>query len=130
MMLDQNENSEQLALIKSMVLTNPIATSIYIISMTSLLFPCTAKRIRLYLFEWRKIQCSTIIQFTNSNLVIKTHIWESFQKSGKKVSEDYWKHITQYSDTPSHCNCYCFRYSVWNHFSVAQRHLDRSFNCW
>jgi peptide/nickel transport system permease protein len=36
MMLDQNENSEQLALIKrSMVLTNPLLPSIYIISMTS-----------------------------------------------------------------------------------------------
>jgi ABC-type dipeptide/oligopeptide/nickel transport system permease component len=36
MMLDQNENSEQLALIKrSMVLTNPLLPSIYTISMTS-----------------------------------------------------------------------------------------------
>jgi hypothetical protein len=35
MMLDQNENSEQLALIRSMVLTNPLLPSIYTISMTT-----------------------------------------------------------------------------------------------
>jgi ABC-type dipeptide/oligopeptide/nickel transport system permease component len=34
MMLDQNENSEQLALRRSMVLTNPLLPSIYTISMT------------------------------------------------------------------------------------------------
>jgi peptide/nickel transport system permease protein len=31
MMLDQNENSEQLALRRSMVLTNPLLPSIYIL---------------------------------------------------------------------------------------------------
>jgi peptide/nickel transport system permease protein len=87
MMLDQNENSEQLALIKSMVLTNPLLPSIYIISMTSLPFHCTVKRIRLHVFERRKIQCSTIIQFTNLNLVIKTPIWESFRKVERKYQK-------------------------------------------
>jgi peptide/nickel transport system permease protein len=48
MMLDQNENSEQLALIKrSMVLTNPLLPSIYIISMTSPISHTAKKRIRL-----------------------------------------------------------------------------------
>jgi peptide/nickel transport system permease protein len=67
MMLDQNENSEQLALRRSMVLTNPLLPSIYTISTTSPLSLHSKKRVRLHVFERGKIQCSTLIQFLISS---------------------------------------------------------------
>jgi hypothetical protein len=85
---------------------------------------CTVKRVRLHVFERRKIQCSTLIQFLNLNLVIKTPYLRKFQKSGKKVSEIIG---TQYCYTSLFCNCdcYCFRNTIWNYFSTAQGYLDR-----
>jgi peptide/nickel transport system permease protein len=76
---------EQLALIKMKYgFDKPIATQYlyYLNDLSPLHY--IAKRIRLHVFERRKIQCGTIIQFLNLNLVIKTPYLESFQKSGKK----------------------------------------------
>jgi peptide/nickel transport system permease protein len=67
MMLDQNENSEQLALIKKKYgFDKPIATQyLYYINDLSPLSLHSKKRVRLHVFERRKIQCSTLFSFSN-----------------------------------------------------------------
>jgi peptide/nickel transport system permease protein len=64
MMLDQNENSEQLALIKKKYgFDKPIATQyLYYINDLSPLSLHSKKR--LHVFERRKIQCSTLFSFS------------------------------------------------------------------
>jgi peptide/nickel transport system permease protein len=83
MMLDQNENSEQLALIKKKYgFDKPIATSIYTISMTYHRFHCTEKRVRLHVFSEGKYNAAPLFSFS---IVIKTpYLRESFRKVERK----------------------------------------------
>jgi peptide/nickel transport system permease protein len=107
-----------------MALTNPLLPSIYITSMTSPLSLHSKKRIRLHVFERRKIQCGTIIQFLQLKPRNQDSLsGESFQKSGKKVSEIIGNTLPSTTAILvffCHCDCYCFRYSVWNHFSCTR----------
>jgi peptide/nickel transport system permease protein len=89
MMLDQNENSEQLALIKKKYgFDKPIATQYlyYINDLSPLSLHSKNESDYTYLSEGKYNAAPySVSQF---NLVIKTpYLRESFQKSGKKVSE-------------------------------------------
>jgi peptide/nickel transport system permease protein len=84
MMLDQNENSEQLALIKKYGFDKPIATQyLYYINDLSPLSLHSKNEVRLHVFERGKIQCSTLFSF-NLNLVIKTPYLEKVSKVERK----------------------------------------------
>jgi peptide/nickel transport system permease protein len=64
MMLDQNENSEQLALIKKYGFDKPIATQyLYYINDLSPLH-CTAKRVRLHVFKQGKYNAAPLFSFS------------------------------------------------------------------
>jgi hypothetical protein len=128
MMLDQNENSEQLALIKKYGFDKPIATQyLYYIndlsplSLHSKTSPITRKQ--------GKYNAAPLFSFSNLNLVIKTpYLRESFQKSGK--SEIIGNTLPSTAILAfCNCDCYCFRNTIWNYFSTAQGYLDRPFNC-
>jgi hypothetical protein len=96
--------------------------------MTSHRFHCTVKRVRLHVFERRKIQCSTVIQFLQFNLVIKTPYLRKFPEKWESIGnnrEHYRTAILAFCN----CDCYCFRNTIWNYFSTAQGYLDRPFNC-
>jgi hypothetical protein len=90
-------------------------------------FTAQQKRVRLHVFERRKIQCSTFYSVSPSSL--RLLILE-------KVSEKWKESIGNNRDTLPycytsllHCDCYCFRNTIWNYFSTAQGYLDRPFNC-
>lgn len=90
MMLDQNENSEQLALIKKKYgFDKPIGTQYlyYINDLSPISLHSKNESDYTYLSEG-KYNAAPLFSFSNLNLVIKTpYLRESFQKSGKKVSE-------------------------------------------
>jgi peptide/nickel transport system permease protein len=69
-----------------MVLTNPLLPSIYIINDLSPHYIAKNESDYTYLSEG-KYNAAQLFSFSNLNLVIKTLSEESFQKSGKKVSE-------------------------------------------
>jgi peptide/nickel transport system permease protein len=82
MMLDQNENSEQLALIKrSMALTKPIYP-VFIIYLNDLTLSLQQNESDYtYLSEGK---CGTIIQFLQLKLVIKTYLRKVSRKAERK----------------------------------------------
>lgn len=90
MMLDQNENSEQLALVKKKYgFDKPVFTQyLYYLNDLSLVsFHSTSKPDYTYLSEG-KYNAVKLFAVGKTNVVIKTpYLRESFQKSGKKVTE-------------------------------------------
>lgn len=90
MMLDQNENSEQLALIKKKYgFDKPIATQYlyYLNDLSTISLHSTTQSDYTYLSDG-KYNAAQLFTFSNSIVVLKTpYLRESFQKSGKKVSE-------------------------------------------
>ncbi|MBA4155209.1 ABC transporter permease [Flavobacterium sp.] len=90
MMLDQNENSEQLALVKKKYgFDKPISTQYlyYLNDLSPLSFHSTKSDSYTFLSEG-KYNGINFITIGNTNIVLKTpYLRESFQKSGKKVSD-------------------------------------------
>jgi peptide/nickel transport system permease protein len=64
MMLDQNENSEQLALIKKKYGFDKPNPVFILYSMTSHRFHCTVKRVRLHVFEAGKYNAAPLFSFS------------------------------------------------------------------
>ena len=90
MMLDQNENSEQLALVKKKYgFDKPISTQYlyYLNDLSPLSFHSTKSDSYTFLSEG-KYNGINFITIGNTNIVLKIpYLRESFQKSGKKVSD-------------------------------------------
>ena len=90
MMLDQNENSDQLALIKKKYgFDQPIATQYlyYLNDLSPISFHSNSQEDYTFLSEG-KYNATSLFTVANTTVVIKTpYLRESFQKSGKKVSQ-------------------------------------------
>lgn len=90
MMLDQNENSEQLALVKKKYgFDKPIATQyVYYLNDLSLLSLHSKNQSDYTFLTEGKYNAAPLFSVGNFNLVLKTpYLRESFQKNGKKVSQ-------------------------------------------
>lgn len=90
MMLDQNENSEQMAIIKKKYgFDQPVFTQYlyYINDLSPISFHSISEKDYTFLSQ-NKYQSTTITTVFAHNLVLKTpYLRESFQKTGKKVSD-------------------------------------------
>lgn len=90
MMLDQNENSEQMAIIKKKYgFDQPVFTQYlyYINDLSPISFHSISEKDYTFLSQ-NKYQSTTIATVFAHNLVLKTpYLRESFQKTGKKVSD-------------------------------------------
>jgi peptide/nickel transport system permease protein len=90
MMLDQNENSEQLALVKKKYgFDKPIATQyIYYLNDLSLISLHSKNQSDYTFLSKGKYNVAPLFRVGNYDLVLKTpYLRESFQKNGKKVSQ-------------------------------------------
>ncbi|HEU4496621.1 MAG TPA: ABC transporter permease [Flavobacterium sp.] len=90
MMLDQNENSEQLAIVKKKYgFDKPISTQYlyYLNDLSPISFHSRNQEDYTFLSEG-KYNCLSLFSAGNTQMVLKTpYLRESFRKSGKKVSE-------------------------------------------
>lgn len=93
MMLDQNENSEQLAIVKKKYgFDQPISTQYlyYLNDLSPISFHSSNKEDYTFLSEG-KYNAFRLVEIGNTTTVLKTpYLRESFQKSGKKVTDVIW----------------------------------------
>ncbi len=90
MMLDQNENSEQLAIVKKKYgFDKPISTQYlyYLNDLSPISFHSSNQEDYTFLSEG-KYNAFQLVKLGNTTIVLKTpYLRESFQKSGKKVTD-------------------------------------------